>query len=264
MFLGLSLIWRTQNDNQDNTELWKKIQRQKCFPVLRCSFCMIFRRQIKLSAIQPPLALEMSVDQFCSSSLLINSLTNTYACTYAFSLLINSLTNTYLWLLQRLQTLLQMQTLYQKHPLQCWFCWICAYTQLICVGVFIKTWILLQRAWTMFSSWRRLAIFISMHWGRATIAIAHCPTAVPTVSLEYWQICIYPRRVEQWQNRGRSPAHDGQLRSWSHQQFYKTQFIKQFITLQILSKLESKYFDAKYTFCPKKCEKCYLRFLSQT
>ena len=120
----------------------KEIQRQKCFPVLRCSFCMIFRRQIKLSAIQPPLALEMSVDQFCSSSLLINSLTNTY-----------------LWLLQRLQTLLQMQTLYQKHPLQCWFCWICAYTQFICAGVFIKTWILLQRAWTMFSSWRRLAIF---------------------------------------------------------------------------------------------------------
>ena len=75
---------------------------------------MIFRRQIKLSAIQPPLALEMSVDQFCSSSLLINSLTNTY-----------------LWLLQRLQTLLQMQTLYQKQPLQWWFCWICAYTQLM-------------------------------------------------------------------------------------------------------------------------------------
>ena len=185
----------------------------------------------------------MSVDQFCSSSLLINSLTNTY-----------------LWLLQRLQTLLQMQTLYQKHPLQCWFCWICAYTQLICAGVFIKTWILLQRAWTMFSSWRRLAIFISMHWGRATIAIAHCPTAVSTVSLEYWQICIYPRRVAQWQNRGRSPAHDGQLRSWSHQQFYKTQFIKQFITLQILSKLESKYFDAKYTFCPQKCEKAFYVF----
>ena len=94
--------------------------------------------------------------------------------------------------------------------------------------------------------------FISMHWGRATIAIAHYPTAVSTVSLEYWQICIYPRRVARWQNRGRSPAHDGQLRSWSHQQFYKTQFIKQFITLQILSKLESKYFDAKYTFCPNK------------
>ena len=78
----------------------------------------------------------------------------------------------------------------------------------------------------MFSSWRRLAIFISMHRGRATIAIAHCPTAVSTVWLEYWQICIYPRRVARWQNRGRSPAHDGQLRSWSHQQFYKTQFIK--------------------------------------
>ena len=93
----------------------------KCFPVLRCSFCMIFRRQIKLSAIQPPLALEMSVDQFCSSSLLINSLTNTY-----------------LWLLQRLQTLLQMQTLYQKQPLQWWFCWICACTQLNCAGVFIS------------------------------------------------------------------------------------------------------------------------------
>ena len=184
----------------------------------------------------------MSVDQFCSSSLLINSLTNTY-----------------LWLLQRLQTLLQMQTLYQKQPLQWWFCWICAYMQLVLVCLSKHEYC--YREHELCSArgedWQ---FFISMHWGRATIAIAHYPTAVSTVSLEYWQICIYPRRVAQWQNRGRSPAHDGQLRSWSHQQFYKTQFIKQFITLQILSKLESKYFDAKYTFCPKNVKKAIYVF----
>ena len=49
------------------------------------------------------------------------------------------------------------------------------------------------------------------------------------VLVEYWQICIYPRRVEHWQSRARYPAHDAQLRSYSHQQIYKTQFIKSFM-----------------------------------
>ena len=55
------------------------------------------------------------------------------------------------------------------------------------------------------------------------------------VSVEYWQICIYPLRVAQWHSRARYLAQDGQLRSSSHQQFYKTQFIKNFWISQFLS-----------------------------